>query len=313
MLWKKYYNEVTFPFSLLWVFTRFEKQVFLAYIPILVPLFLATFYHNFSLYFFFHIIILICITFLYSYFIFKFYLLFIFNKKYLNKNTYTISLNQKSFLERETKIKNSFLFLFTLKKNKHKIENTSLKQLVYIEGQKLFIEKLESDYVTLHDSLSVIRILLLTFFIFWGFLSFIDLLKIIRYPNTLFLISGIFISYTLLVAYLAVSQIVREWYYLELKNSILKKYNGVKIEFIISENKPIKNEIEKNERLRTPMNPIGIVFGVLFTLYLTLMYSKIYPTTVIQKDTAQIKKSINILELNEYKEILNLNFIEKKE
>jgi len=290
MHWGKYYNKLSLPYALLFISILIKKREVIVF-----------FFFPFIIYFvssggtlnsWSKGLLFLFISF--SYYFILFSKVYLANNIdiYLNKQSFNISLNQHELHKTHRMYKNYKIFFLTSKN--HNCSKEVEEKIAYIEAQKRHHLNLMKNQNQIFIYYQIITVFLLSFIVLWSLFYFFDSLsRPIQYPNIVFLFSTIFIIQILEIGYRTFQLNTALQYYSKLKNKIYKNENCSKIDFIIN-NTPIRKE--KEDMYSTDIS--GIVVGVLFSLYVTLVFNKIYPVQtetqlIIDKNvTAYIKEAI---------------------
>ena len=140
---------------------------------------------------------------------------------------------------------------------------------------------MRETYPLLAIYIGIGKVFLLTFFVFWSLIYFIDTASTIEHPNFLFLVSTILIIRILIQGYqTAFVDKYAKIYYFQLTKKLYEKKKCLKIDFNITHANNVKKENNFTEN-RMSIDITGIIVGVLFSLYVTLLFTKIYPTQIV--------------------------------
>jgi len=216
--------------------------------------------------------------------IFKFILLYPNTIKiFYNKNNDSLlDFNQKKYLDEKVKNLKSNQKIFFVTWLGKKEENSKLKRAIYFYANYKYIQYLKKYEVHSYTLMYLVTIFTLTAIAFWGLILILTITPKSINPNAIFLFSIFYILYIIFVSYITYSEKEQDLFFKENLRGFPENY------FLLDSNLDTENKEEKKS-----FDVLAIVFGVLFTLYITLAYSTIYTVSVDIKKISIESKFIN--------------------
>ena len=201
-------------------------------------------------------------------------------KIFHNKNTnLLLNFNQKKYLDEKIKNKEKIFFVTWLGK---KEEDSKLKKAIYFYTNYKYIQYLRKYELHSYTLMYLVKIFILTVIAFWGLMLILTIDSKNISSNGIFLFSICYILYIIFASYVTYSEKEQDIFFKESLRGFPENY------FLLDSNLDIESKEEQKS-----FDVLAIVFGVLFTLYVTLAYNSIYTVGVDIKKISIESEVIN--------------------